>query len=81
MAPVNHAVCSYFMKLVVTLFLFRSPTYSTSIHINGEDAPQFLAGFAENIGLENVRAATIVSAAVAARTRSCILQAWVIFIL
>lgn len=54
----------------------RSPTYSTSIHINGEDAPQFLAGFAENIGLENVRAATIVSAAVAARTRSCILQAW-----
>ncbi|KAL2323836.1 hypothetical protein Fmac_022894 [Flemingia macrophylla] len=54
----------------------RSPTYSTSIDINGEDAPQFLAGFAENIGLENVRAATIVSAAVAARTRSCLLQAW-----
>ncbi|CAJ1977789.1 unnamed protein product [Sphenostylis stenocarpa] len=54
----------------------RAPTYSTSIDINGEDASQFLAGFAENIGLENVRAATIVSAAVAARTRSCLLQAW-----
>lgn len=54
----------------------RAPTNSTSIDINGEDAPQFLAGFAENIGLENVRAATIVSAAVAARTRSCLLQAW-----
>ncbi|RZB45644.1 hypothetical protein D0Y65_055086 [Glycine soja] len=54
----------------------RAPTHSTSIDINGEDAPQFLTGFAENIGLENVRAATIVSAAVAARTRSCLLQAW-----
>ncbi|KAK7343233.1 hypothetical protein VNO77_11823 [Canavalia gladiata] len=54
----------------------RVPTYSTSIDINGEDARQFLAGFAENIGLENVRAATIVSAAVAARTRSFLLQAW-----
>ncbi|AES63083.1 hypothetical protein MtrunA17_Chr1g0213531 [Medicago truncatula] len=53
-----------------------APTYSTSVHINGEDSQQFLAGFAENIGLENVRAATIVSAAVAARTRSCLLQAW-----
>ncbi|KAF7837141.1 PTI1-like tyrosine-protein kinase 3 [Senna tora] len=35
-----------------------------------------LLGFAENIGLESSRAATIVSAAVAARTRSCLLQAW-----
>ncbi|KAK7270049.1 hypothetical protein RIF29_22926 [Crotalaria pallida] len=54
----------------------RAPTYSTSIDFNGEDAQKFLAGFAENIGLENIRAATIVSAAVAARTRSCLLQAW-----
>ncbi|WJX15536.1 hypothetical protein P8452_05668 [Trifolium repens] len=53
-----------------------APTYSTSVRINGEDSQQFLAGFAENIGLEYVRAATIVSAAVAARTRSCLLQAW-----
>lgn len=60
------------------MFLFRAPTYSTSIDINGEDARKFVAGFSENIGLENVRAATIVSAAVAARTRSCLLQAWVI---
>ncbi|KAI4334740.1 hypothetical protein L6164_013452 [Bauhinia variegata] len=54
----------------------RAPSYSTSVEINGEDARQFLAGFADNIGLENVRAATIVSAAVAARTRSSFLQAW-----
>lgn len=63
------------------LFLFRAPTHSTSIDINGEDAPQFLTGFAENIGLENVRTATIVSAAIAAHTRSCLLQAWVNFLL
>lgn len=67
--------------LAVPLFLFRAPTYSSSIDINGEDASRFLAGFAENIGLQNVRAATIVSAAIAARTRSCLLQAWVIFLL
>ncbi|KAI9115003.1 hypothetical protein K1719_014016 [Acacia pycnantha] len=57
-------------------FCGRAPSYSTSIEINGEDSREFLAGFAENIGLENSRAATIVSAAVAARTRSCLLQAW-----
>jgi hypothetical protein len=64
---------------MIILFIFSAPTYSTSVRINGEDSQQFLAGFAENIGLEYVRAATIVSAAVAARTRSCLLQAWVIF--
>lgn len=64
---------------MVTLVFFSAPTTSTSIDINGEDAQQFLAGFAENIGLENVRAATIVCAAVAASTRSRLLQAWVIF--
>lgn len=66
----------YTSVLMIILFIFSAPTYSTSVHINGEDSQQFLAGFAENIGLENVRAATIVSAAVAARTRSCLLQAW-----
>ncbi|KAL3829228.1 hypothetical protein ACJIZ3_018030 [Penstemon smallii] len=49
---------------------------STSIQINGEDAREFIAGLADNIGLESSRAATMVSAAVAARTRSKILQAW-----
>lgn len=49
---------------------------STSVQINGEDARQFIAGLANNIGLENTRAARMVSAAVAARTRSRILQAW-----
>ncbi|KAL5543257.1 hypothetical protein UlMin_010967, partial [Ulmus minor] len=36
----------------------------------------FIAGLAVNIGLENTSAARIVSAAVAARTRSSFLQAW-----
>lgn len=67
-------LCNYWLP-----HLFRVPSYSTSIEINGEDSREFLAGFAENIGLENSRAATIVSAAVAARTRSCLLQAWVLY--
>ncbi|XP_075497698.1 uncharacterized protein LOC142534944 [Primulina tabacum] len=41
---------------------------STSVHINGEDARDFIAGLADNIGLENTRAARMVSAAVAAHT-------------
>ncbi|PIN20557.1 hypothetical protein CDL12_06757 [Handroanthus impetiginosus] len=51
-------------------------TLSTAIQIDGEDVWEFIAGLADNIGLESVRAARIVSAAVAARTRSRILQAW-----
>ncbi|KAG5530884.1 hypothetical protein RHGRI_025736 [Rhododendron griersonianum] len=54
----------------------RVQNHSTSVQIDGEDARQFVAGLADNIGLENTRAARIVSAAVAARTRSCFLQAW-----
>ncbi|KAK6122859.1 hypothetical protein DH2020_043385 [Rehmannia glutinosa] len=49
---------------------------STSIQINGEDVREFIAGLADNIGLESTHAARMVSAAVAARTRSKILQAW-----
>ncbi|KAL4632471.1 hypothetical protein ACB092_04G053200 [Castanea dentata] len=54
----------------------RAPSHCTSVEVDGEDARQFVAGLAENIGLENIRAAIIVSAAVAARTRSRFLQAW-----
>ncbi|XP_048334063.1 uncharacterized protein LOC107422081 [Ziziphus jujuba] len=54
----------------------RSPSDSSSIQIDGEDVRQFIAGLAENIGLENFHAARIVSAAVAASTRSRFLQAW-----
>ncbi|KAF7133327.1 hypothetical protein RHSIM_Rhsim09G0030700 [Rhododendron simsii] len=54
----------------------RVQNHSTSVQIDGEDARQFVAGLADNIGLENTRAARIVSAAVAACTRSCFLQAW-----
>ncbi|XP_031481296.1 uncharacterized protein LOC116251271 [Nymphaea colorata] len=46
------------------------------VQVDGEDAPHFLAGLAENIGLENIRASTIISASVAARVRSLFLQAW-----
>ncbi|KAF3455435.1 hypothetical protein FNV43_RR00062 [Rhamnella rubrinervis] len=54
----------------------RAPSGSPIIQIHGEDVQQFIAGLAENIGLENFRAARIVSAAVAASTRSRFLQAW-----
>lgn len=54
----------------------RTPIYPDLILINGEDGPNFVAGLAEDIGIENVRAARIVSATVAARMRSCFLQAW-----
>nr|GLL49427.1 uncharacterized protein LOC109179633 [Ipomoea trifida] len=46
------------------------------VQINGEDVQKFIAGLADNIALENTRAARMVSAAVAARTRSRFLQAW-----
>ncbi|XP_059653580.1 uncharacterized protein LOC132300494 [Cornus florida] len=54
----------------------RVANYSTFAQIYGEDARQFIAGLADNIRLESMRAARIVSAAVAARTRSSFLQAW-----
>ncbi|XP_021833824.1 uncharacterized protein LOC110773604 isoform X1 [Prunus avium] len=54
----------------------RAPSHSTYVQIDGEDVCQFVAGLAENIGLDNIRAARIVSATVAARTRSRFLQAW-----
>ncbi|XP_020245033.1 uncharacterized protein LOC109823158 [Asparagus officinalis] len=47
-----------------------------TIQINGEDARQFICGLADNIGLEDIRAARILRAAVAAKTRSCFLQSW-----
>ncbi|CAN0923121.1 hypothetical protein LINGRAHAP2_LOCUS33413 [Linum grandiflorum] len=53
-----------------------NPSYNRVLEIDGEGVQEFIAGLAENIGLENVRAARIVSAAVAARTHSCFLQAW-----
>ncbi|KAJ6741149.1 hypothetical protein OIU79_001139 [Salix purpurea] len=53
-----------------------APSYSTSLEIDGEDPRHFIAGLAGNIGLESIRAARMVSAAVASRTRSCFLQAW-----
>lgn len=61
----------------MSLGLCRAPSYSTSVLIDGEDARHFVVGLAMNIGLENNRAARMVSAAVAARTRACFLQAWV----
>ncbi|KAK1411078.1 hypothetical protein QVD17_37622 [Tagetes erecta] len=51
-------------------------SHSTFVQIDGEDAREFIAGLADNIGLESSRAARIVAAAVAARTRSWLLQAW-----
>ncbi|XP_042059189.1 uncharacterized protein LOC121803624 [Salvia splendens] len=52
------------------------PDLSSSIEINGEGVREFIAGFSNNLGLDSYHAARMVSAAVAARTRSKILQAW-----
>ncbi|XP_055814053.1 uncharacterized protein LOC129883403 isoform X2 [Solanum dulcamara] len=49
---------------------------SAFVLIDGEEAQKFIAGLADNVGLESTRAARMVSAAVAARTRSRFLQAW-----
>ncbi|CAO2838431.1 unnamed protein product [Amaranthus hypochondriacus] len=49
---------------------------SPSVQIDDEDARRFVAGLAYDVGLPNHRAATIVSAAVAAQTRLWFLQAW-----
>ncbi|KAJ6817819.1 uncharacterized protein M6B38_409325 [Iris pallida] len=49
---------------------------TATVQINGEEARKFICGLAENIGLENTRAARIICAAVAARTRACLLQSW-----
>ncbi|XP_039008985.1 uncharacterized protein LOC120137253 isoform X1 [Hibiscus syriacus] len=54
----------------------RASSQSTDVQIDGEEARQFLAGLAENIGLDNIRASRMASAGVAARTRYCFLQAW-----
>ncbi|XXG89228.1 hypothetical protein AAC387_Pa12g1282 [Persea americana] len=48
----------------------------TLVQIDGEEVRQFIAGLADDIGLDKARAAKIVCAAVAARTRSRFLQAW-----
>ncbi|GLT89343.1 hypothetical protein SLE2022_073280 [Rubroshorea leprosula] len=53
-----------------------APSHSTSVEVDGEDAQEFIAGLAENVGLEEIRAARMVCAAVAARTRLRFLQAW-----
>ncbi|XP_076883719.1 uncharacterized protein LOC143532583 [Bidens hawaiensis] len=54
----------------------RVASHSTFVQIDGEDAREFIAGLADNIGLESSWAARMVAAAVAARTRSWLLQAW-----
>ncbi|EHA8589064.1 hypothetical protein COCNU_scaffold007880G000050 [Cocos nucifera] len=61
--------CSrYYLVLVKVRF--------SGFQIDGEEARQFISGLADNIGLQNIRAATLVRAAVAAHTRSCFLQCW-----
>ncbi|XP_050252249.1 uncharacterized protein LOC126698821 isoform X3 [Quercus robur] len=65
--------CDSFYRASVDFVLnvcSRAPSHCTSVQIDGEDAWKFVAGLAENI-----RAAIIVSAAVAARSRSRFLQA------
>ncbi|MCO5606649.1 hypothetical protein L7F22_060837 [Adiantum nelumboides] len=47
--------------------------------LGGENAAEFFAGLARSIGLDAERAVIMVNAAIAARTRSTFLQAWVYF--
>jgi len=56
------------------LLFYRSGSHA---QIGGEDPRLFLAGLAYALGVIAPRAATIVCAAVAARTRLWFLQAWV----
>lgn len=49
---------------------------SSFVGIGGEEAARFIAGLAGNIGIEADRAAIMVNAAIAARTRSTFLQTW-----
>lgn len=56
---------------------FSFASQSGHVELDGEGAREFIVGLADNIGLDNIRAARIVAAAVAARTRSWLLQAWV----
>lgn len=51
----------------------------SSLELANEDATKFIAGLAGHIGLDARRAATMVDAAVAARTRAGFLQAWALF--
>ncbi|PKA66698.1 hypothetical protein AXF42_Ash003353 [Apostasia shenzhenica] len=57
-------------------FCTRVRLPGTAVEIDGEEVKQFICGLAENIGLDNPRAARLICAAVAARTRSSFLQSW-----
>ncbi|KAK1289539.1 hypothetical protein QJS10_CPB18g00440 [Acorus calamus] len=61
----------HFVLNTCTRFATQPP-----VQIDGEDAREFIAGLADNIRLEDIRAARLVRAAVAARTRSGFLQSW-----
>jgi len=47
------------------------------LEFGNEEPTSFIAGLANNIGLSAEKAATMVIAAMAARTRAGFLQAWV----
>ncbi|KAF6161326.1 hypothetical protein GIB67_009213 [Kingdonia uniflora] len=63
----------YRTSVELVLNVCRSLTGHSTL---GENAPEFIVGLADNIGLESIRAARIVTAVIAARTRSGFLQAW-----
>lgn len=68
---------SILTSLLHLIIVNSVPDPSAFVQIIGEDAREFIAGLADNIVLEKDRAARMVTAAVAARTRSWLLQAWV----
>ncbi|XP_073008146.1 uncharacterized protein [Typha latifolia] len=54
----------------------RATQTTDKVQINGEDVRTFISALADNIGLPSFRAATLIRAAVAARTRASFLQSW-----
>lgn len=66
-----------FYRAVVNFVLDDcSRTSISTVNTNDESPRDFLAGLASNIGLDKFRAATLVRASVAARTRACFVQCW-----
>ncbi|XP_078432666.1 phosphoribosylformylglycinamidine synthase [Wolffia australiana] len=55
---------------------YRAPDPTSKVQIDGENIRNFIAGLAGDIGIGNTHAIRILRGAVAAKTRSHVLQAW-----
>jgi len=67
---------SFYRSAIQVVLNACSSTGSLSLEFGNEEPTSFIAGLANNIGLSAEKAATMVIAAMAARTRAGFLQAW-----